>query len=431
FGFVCMLILVGLWLGELQFAENGNAYLRELFSQAWSLRFPLPPYWFLPLVIAVFGAMPWILIIFGVSWVRVLKTSPQTIGDSRRINGSALVWISLVLAACLPFFTGRFHLVATLIICIETALLGKAFVILPPAGNRLFFFLAPLFLVAVGVLILLVSFGATQAPLLGLLPFKPTPVITDALLNLDFLPIIGGVVLLGGILGFAFSRWYKKNGGLVYALLFVIVLTQPFLLGLSPEIGALTNSPLMTLKQVEEKYAARQIAAPVAPEQKAPAVIPPETPETVAPAPAEVVSPARPVAPAVEPAPPAAEPVIPDVSGALAPKSSTPEQNSAEPNAAPAIPESAPALPEGAPADVVAPRLDATNLPAIPETKPAIPQAPETNAVPKKEIIEEIIIVEPDGKEAEELAKDLAKEIEKEAAPAPEAPAQTPEAPAQ
>lgn len=403
-GFVCMLILIGLWLGKLQFVENGNAYLRELFAQSWSLRFPLPPYWELPLVIALMGVMPWIMTIFGVSWARVLKESPKTMGESRRDNGSALVWISLVLAACLPFFTGHFHLVATLLICIEAVLLGKAFVKLPPAGNRFFFFLASIFLVVVGVLMLAASFDATQDLLFHILPFAVPAAIGEAALKLDFLPIIGGIVLLGGVLCFGFVRWYKMNGGLIYALLFVLILTQPFLFGLAPEIGALPNTPLMTMSQIEKAYQARGATAPEAP--TAPVVAEPAPP--VAPVPASPVIPdvSGVIPPAETPAVQESAPTPPDTPSSEPSTPASPEANETglpAPESAPAVGET-PETPAETPA-IQAPSAQTPNLPALPDT--AVEQPP-------KKVIEEVIILEDGNKSAEELAKELAKDIAKD-----------------
>lgn len=242
-GFALMLILLGGWLGWVILSNNSGDYLSLLFTSSFD--YHLTPKWFLGLLAGIAGLLPWILMIFGVSWFSVLKNASKTLSASRTSNGSALIWISWILACAISIFIPSFHSSAVLIACLGSLLLGKAFMHLSKVGNPFFFLLASLCLIIAGLLLLGAHFEFSQSYMLSALPFSPNPLIAPTLLSLSALPYIGGLVLAGGMGGFFFVRRNRHGGGLIYAILLVILITQLGRLMLVPELAANPNLPLL------------------------------------------------------------------------------------------------------------------------------------------------------------------------------------------
>lgn len=326
FGFILLLLIIGIWLGVLMMQEKGNAYLDLLFGNAWQFAWPIPIRWFLPLAAGILGLMPWILMLISVSWIKVLGRTGKSLSASRRENASALIWISLIVALCLAPFIPAFHPSAVIIACLGAVLLGKAFINLSSLGNRFFFLLASLCLIIAGCVLLAVSFESTQSIIFGMLPELPVPDLGPRLLSLQALPVMGGIVLVGGIIGLWFARSWQGAGGLLYAMLLVIILCQPARLMLVPDLAAMPGTPLVPFGVIETKVNEGLKPAPPAlpeaqQEESAPATQPepaqppalPENPasENSMTAPEAEGSPAL---PAAEPAPePAQKPeVTPD-----------------------------------------------------------------------------------------------------------------------
>lgn len=250
FGFVIMLAILGVWVGLVS-AEGQQDYLEALMASSWSWDLPMPFKWLLPIVAGVLGLMPWVLLIFGVSWARVLAKSARSFSASRHENGSAMIWISLVLALCLSPFIPWFHPAAIVIAALLAILLGKAFMRLPHLGNCFFFLLASLAAIIAGILIVMASFPTSQRLLFRFLPELPVPDLGARLLELQTLPIMGGILLIGGLVALFFVKRCRGAGGLFYAMLLVILLCQPARLLLVPELAKMTGTPLVSYKTIE------------------------------------------------------------------------------------------------------------------------------------------------------------------------------------
>lgn len=283
FGFVLMLVILGVWLGVLMVDSTSSDYLSRLLHSQVQYAMPIPLKWLLPIIAGLVGLLPWLLAILGVSWFRVLGHSAKSLGASRHDNGSALVWISLVFALCISPFVAGFHLSAIAIACLGAVLLGKAFIHLSCAGNRFFFLLASLVLLLMGALFNAVTYSEGQQLIFNNLPINlPVADLPALLLNLQGLQIMGYICIAGGLLGLLFVRRYRAAGGLIFGALVVIALCQPARLLLVPELTAHAGTPLVNYQTVEKQVMAALAPKPV--ENKAP--------ET-APAPAETQVPAE------------------------------------------------------------------------------------------------------------------------------------------
>ncbi len=275
-GFIFMLAIIGIWLGALMLSDSHANYASAIFADMWRFAWPLPKTWLAAVAIGLLGLLPWLLAIFGVSWLRVLMQAGKSLGDSRHVNGSALVWISLALTICAAPFVPDFHSAAIAIACLAAVLLGKAFINLPAIGNRFFFLLASLCMLAAGVIICMASFTETQSLLLGYLPLPAEAQnIAPKLVTLQALPYMGCICILAGLLGFFFVRRCQACGGLVLAILTVVVLCQPARLVLVPELAAMPETPLAAYASIENRVL-NALKAPVAAPRQEPAARPAE-----------------------------------------------------------------------------------------------------------------------------------------------------------
>lgn len=317
FGLLLMLALLGCWYGAMHMAKVPDGYLHSLFAQSMQFAWPVPLKWFVPIIAGILGLMPWLLMLFGVSWFRVLAKAGATLGASRRSNGAAFVWVSAATALVISLFVSPFHPAAIAIACIGAALLGKAYANLPGGGNRLFYLLAGICLILGGIAILSLTFGQTQQLILQHLPVKPP--IPDLAANLQTftgLKIMAAILIVGGLLSFIFVRKYKGYGGLILGILIVIAMCQPARCILVPELTNINGTPLVAYSAIEDQVNKALAPAPAEAAPKAPAKAAPQAPEPAAPAaeaapaaPAEPAAPPTPeAAPAEAPAQPATEP---------------------------------------------------------------------------------------------------------------------------
>lgn len=334
-GFIIMLAIAGAWLGVVMAGDDKSDYLNLLFAGAFQYAWPPHLLWTKPIAAGLLGLLPWLLIIFAVAWFRVLGHSARTLGASRRENGSAMVWISLVLALVMAVFIPWFHPAAIAICCLGAVLLGKAFINLGDGGNRFFFLLAALLLIFAGAIAAALSFSESQSLILGQLPFLASiPDLGPRLLGLDALKIVGGIIIAGGLLAFLFVRRCMGCGGLVYAALLVIALSLAAKFLLVPQLQAMPATPLVTYATVEE----RVIAAMKAPASPAPGI---EAQE-------QTPAPSLPAVPPAGGAPEAATLVAPEASAAAPDAQAGPAP--AEPPAQETADTVAPAAAPGAPA---------------------------------------------------------------------------------
>lgn len=247
-GFALMLVFLGVWFGWVILEGDNGDWLSQIFKT--SFIFSLEPLCWLALVAGTIGVMPWLLSIFGVSWLRVCKDAGKTFSASRHTNGSALIWIAWIFGCAISLFIPGFHPAAILLAALLSLLLGKAILRLSSIGNPFFFILASLLLVIAGIIILGLSFDFSQSYILNIIPVKLPEIVSPTLLSLSALPIIGGILVLGGIYGFFFGRHSRQGGGLVYALLLTIILTQIGRMMIVPELAANPKLPLMSYEKV-------------------------------------------------------------------------------------------------------------------------------------------------------------------------------------
>lgn len=315
FGFILMLAVLGVWLGMLMLDDSKSAYLTTLLHGSYRYAMPIPLKWLLPIIVGLLGVLPWLLAIFGVSWFHVLARSAKSLGASRHENGSALVWIALILALVGSVFVPAFHLSAIVIACLAAVLLGKAFIHFSHGGNRFFFLLASVFMILAGVLLNALTYPESQNLILSYLPAKlPVPDLPALLLNLSGLQIMGYICIGGGILGLLFVRRYKASGGLVLAAVILIALCQPARLMLVPELAAHAGTPLVSYAAVEKQ--ALSVLTPKPVETAKPAEAAPVAPEAAADSPTAAQEAPQPAPQDSAQKPEAVSPVAPDAAKA-------------------------------------------------------------------------------------------------------------------
>lgn len=307
-GFVLLLLMVACWLGGVMLWQQPDGYLKFLGERLMLWPWPSAKWW-LPLLIAAAGLLPWLAIVACVSWVRVLRTAPADLAASRKDRaGIAFMWISLAVAAVLSLTAFDPVSAALTVICLAAPLLGKALLRLTGLGGRLFFIFAALCLLHAGMALTAAGFGPTLDWMGGFFKFTLTLDQREMVLGLKALPIIGVICIAAAIL---LARMVRKgaHGGMGGALLIctviVILLAQPGSLLLGPQLKAVPQAKLSHLEEILNPAPA---IAPEAPASEAPAT------ESAAPA-----------APTGEPATP--ESASPD---AAAPQ--TPAPGSAKPD---------------------------------------------------------------------------------------------------
>ncbi len=374
-GFVLMLGMVGCWLAVVMLWHQPEGYLKNLGTQlvTWPIT---KATWWKPLAFAALGLLPWLAVICGVSWARVLRTAPADLAASRNEKaGMAFLWIALVFACLLSIFAADMVGAAVCTACLAALLLGKALLRLPVAGAKLFYIIAALCLLHASMALVAAGFGYTLDWLGKFFHFTLTESQRTAVLGLKALPVLGGIGIVAAVL---LARLVRRgahggtSGSLVMCAIIAVVLAQPASLMLMPQLEKTPEAQVKSLSTI------------LAPAPEAPAAAPAEAPKL------EPATPA--IAPESAPAAPAEKPA--------------PVQ---EPAAAPAAAQ---------PAEASAPQTMAPAVPAAPTEAPATAPAP-TPA---------------------DAAKELAKEVVKESAPVtpaeqtpaaqPEQPKETPKAPA-
>ncbi len=405
-GFVLLLLLLACWLGGVMLWQQPDGYLKFLGERLMLWPWPSAQWW-LPLLVAAAGLLPWAAIMVCVSWTRVLRSAPADLAASRKErSGIAFLWISLAVACVLSLAAYDPASAALTIICLAAPLLGKALLRLSGLGGRLFFIFAALCLLHAGMALAAAGFGPTLDWMGGFFKFSLSPEQREMVLGLKALPIIGSICIVAAVL---LSRMIRKgaHGGMGGALLIcaviAILLAQPGTMLLGPQLKAV---PQAKLRHLEELIQAQ--SAPAAPAAPAPAT---ESPEA-APAP-EATAPeadtASPVEKALEKA--ASEAAAYDARAA---------EEIEKRNAAPAD-EKTPAAPAAPAADEKAPAAPAASAaPAADEKAPASPAAADkaNETAPANAAQNENAAAT--GKD---VAKDEGAQAKEPAAASPEAPA--------
>lgn len=370
-GFGLLLALVGCWLAVVILWQQPQGYLKDLGEHlvTWPLT---KATWWKPLAFTALGMLPWLAVICGVSWARVLRTAPADLAASRKDNaGMAFLWIALVLACLLCIAAADMVGAAVCAACLAGLLLGKALLRLSPAGAKLFYIIAALCLLHASMALVAAGFGYTLDWLGKFFHFTLSESQRAAVLGLKALPLLGGIGIVAAVL---LARLVRRgahggtSGSLVMCAAIAIVLAQPASLMLMPQLEKTPEAQVKSLDAI------------LAPAPAAPAA--PAVPAEVAPAPA-----AAPEAPMATPP-------------AEAPKTTAPEAAPATPVEKPAAPvQEQVAAPAAAQPESAAPQAAApAPAPAAPSVQAEVPAAPAANPA--------------------EAAKELAKEVVKEAAPA-------------
>ena len=368
-GFGLLLALVGCWLAVVILWQQPQGYLKNLGEHlvTWPIT---KATWWKPLAVVGLGMLPWLTVICGVSWARVLRTAPADLAASRKDNaGMSFLWIAFVIACLLCIPAADMVGAAICAACLAGLLLGKALLRLSPVGAKLFYIIAALLLLHASMALVAAGFGYTLDGLGKLFHFTLSESQRAAVLGLKALPVLGGIGIVAAVL---LARLVRRgahggtSGSLLMCAAIAIVLAQPASLMLMPQLEKTPEAQVKTLSAILAPAPAAP-TTPAASEEAAPA--PAAAPEVSADAPA---------------AAPAAAPV---------------ETPKVAPEAAPAAPAEKPAAPVQEPvAPPVAP-------PAVAQPEAVAPQT----ATP--------------APTATDAAKELAKEVVKEAAPAAQAPA--------
>lgn len=312
-GFVLLLLMVACWLGGVMLWQQPDGYLKFLGERLMLWPWPSARWW-LPLLIAAAGLLPWLAIFACVSWVRVLRTAPGDLAASRKDRaGIAFMWISVTVAAVLSLTAYDPVSAALTVICLAAPLLGKALLRLTGLGGRLFFIFAALCLLHAGMALTAAGFGPTLDWMGGFFKFTLTADQRAMVLGLKALPIIGVICIAAAIL---LARMVRKGahggmgGALLICVVIAILLAQPGALLLGPQLKAVPQAKLSHLEEILKP---------------APATAP-ETPASEAPAP-ESAAPETPT-----PAAPAGEPAAPETASPDAAAPLTPAPESARPD---------------------------------------------------------------------------------------------------
>jgi hypothetical protein len=345
-------------------------------------------HWWIPLACWGIGSLPFLFLVICCSWPRILRNSIRDLKASRHESAGAILYIGLMLALGLALFSPHvadcFPAVA-----LTAALAGRALLRLGKAGLRLFFILAGLLLVAIGLAFLAATVPGVQSFVLetagiplprSFLKLASELTVTGiaATLALTVLPIFSAAAILH-------VAWRSRTAAapLLTSAAMVALMAQPTGIMLAPAFADMPSLKLKTFSQLTGQEPSMR--APARPAQQpapaAPAVQPqsqpqPQNGDAVQPAqrPASAYStaadPAGPRTIAGQPASPA-----PEVKPAEAAKPATPEAKPAE-AAKPATPEAKP-VPPATPATkaaseaLPAARPDVPAKPATPEAKPA------------------------------------------------------------
>lgn len=290
-GFVLLLLLLACWLGGVMLWQQPEGYLKFLGERLILWPWPSAKWW-LPLLVAAAGLLPWAAIMACVSWVRVLRTAPADLAASRKErSGIAFLWISLAVACVLSLAAYDPASAALTIICLAAPLLGKALLRLSGLGGRLFFIFAALCLLHAGMALTAAGFGPTLDWMGGFFKFSLSPEQREMVLGLKALPIIGSMCIVAAVL---LSRMVRKgaHGGMGGALLIcaviAVLLAQPGTMLLGPQLKAVPQAQLRHLEELLQPQAAPAAPAPAtehpeaaspAPEQHRPEPAAPEAAE--------------------------------------------------------------------------------------------------------------------------------------------------------
>ncbi len=236
-GFGVLVCIFAAWLVVIIIGGGPQAEALEQFMQHMISPFappfwPLAPLWYSSFIWLVIGLAPWVLLPLFVSWVRVLKNTLTSLKASRKENsGAAWLYITLFISAIL-LVRGGGQFVALNLAPIALVLLAKALCNLTALGSRVFYAMFSLLAFVAAILCLAVYFAPNSSLWADYLP----AFIITALANAKGLEFISGILLLGAIVLFKFTRRDSAMGSLLVVCLFALLLVQPFTMFFAPSL---------------------------------------------------------------------------------------------------------------------------------------------------------------------------------------------------
>lgn len=368
-GFLLLLLLGTLWAAAIIFWVQAEGYAQAVSGKFISLPWPLPAFWWLAPALAVLGLLPWLFVVTGVNWGRVLATSWKTLRASRKENsGSSFLWIALFFSLPLSLL-GSGLAGATPALCLLAILLGRALVRMGSLGSKFFYLVIALLFLHAGMLLAALHFPVALEWLRTSTSLAIPQQYEALLTSLDALPVLGGLCIVFAVLLARFTRRAWPGGSLLVCTLFAILLAQPAHLWLAPQLAGHAELKLAAAQPLS----AAAPAAPAAVEESAAPAVPEAAAETAAPETPAADAAAAEAAPAPEAAAPAEAAQAPETPEDTAP--ATDAAAPAETQAAPAEEAAAPAPAEGtpAPAENAQPAEPVQEAPAV-QTLPAGPE---------------------------------------------------------
>ncbi|MDR3362923.1 MAG: glycosyltransferase family 39 protein [Desulfovibrio sp.] len=268
-GFTLFLLCLTVWLGCLIYT-NSTGYVRYLQQNLFLFPWPPRDSWWLPLAFAGAGLVPWVALVFCVSWNRVLLSALSDLKASRaERSGAAFVWISLLAGCVLSLISPETESVALCLLCLAAILLGKALLRLSALGSRLFYGITALCLLFAGLALTASGFAFSLDALTRALSFTLAPEQRELLLSLKTAPIVGTICLVAALVLARFVKRGMPGGALLACALISVALTQSVTLLLAPALEAVPQAQLRRADDINPKQAS-----------PAPMVRPAETPDS-------------------------------------------------------------------------------------------------------------------------------------------------------
>jgi 4-amino-4-deoxy-L-arabinose transferase-like glycosyltransferase len=266
FGFTLFLAVLAVWLGCVILLEKSDGYFSPLRDGLVNVKNPMTLQGWLTPLLAVAGILPWLLLALFVSWGRVLGGAVATIKSARAEQaGSAFVWIALFCSVLLSFVAPDIVGPVLTAGCLASLLLGKALLRLSPLGSRFFYALVSLLLCAAAVVLSACFFSVSREMLERLLHVA----VPTEFLGMTALPGLGLCCLLMALSLAFLVRTAKPAGSLLACCLLAVLVAQPCMLWLAPQLGDGFQTRMSSYSDIEKTFlsSARGAALPPAREQ--------------------------------------------------------------------------------------------------------------------------------------------------------------------
>ncbi len=247
FGFLVYLTLIFIYLAYF-YLTGQEEYLITLIQEYSIAPLSLDTYpsstFLKSLALLPILAMPWMLAILFVNWIKVIINIPKSV-KARKEKPAASWLVCLILSGIILFSLIKDNETFYLL-CLLPALsilLAKAILNFSATSSRFFFGLMAMGLFLAGILAIMVEFHAYIFPYLPTSAFIPKEIpafISVATTDTDFgLSALGGSLILFSIVLFSFTkRQFAGGASLILSLAFIIS-SQPFSLMVAPQLDIL------------------------------------------------------------------------------------------------------------------------------------------------------------------------------------------------